>query len=209
MSRRDVTGIILAGGASARFGSDKLAAPVGGRPLLEHALEAVAAVAHDLVLVLGPASNVPVLPPGLRERVSILRDAAEHAGPLAGLAGALEGIVDRDATRADTLALVVGGDMPSMEPAVLRLLVDELATAPSLLAMTLGSPEPAPLPMAIRLQARAAAGHLLNGTGRRSLLALLESIPSGTVAEAAWRLLDPAGRTLRDVDTPADLQGDD
>ena len=50
MSRRDVTGIILAGGASARFGSDKLAAPVGGRPLLQHALEAVAAVAHDLVL---------------------------------------------------------------------------------------------------------------------------------------------------------------
>jgi len=209
MSRRDVTGIILAGGASVRFGSDKLAASVDGRPLLEHALEAVAAVAHDLVLVLGPASNVPVLPAELRERVAIVRDAAEHAGPLAGLAGALDGIVDRDARRAATLGLVVGGDMPSMEPAVLRLLVDELAAAPSLLAMTLASPEPAPLPMAVRLQARAAAAHLLTGTGRRSLLALLGSIQSGTVAQTAWRLLDPAGRTLRDVDTPADLQGDE
>ena len=40
-----VSAIVLAGGASTRFGRDKLAEPVDGRPLLHHAAEAVAAVA--------------------------------------------------------------------------------------------------------------------------------------------------------------------
>ena len=40
-----VSGIVLAGGRSSRFGSDKLRAEIAGRSLLELAIDAVAAVA--------------------------------------------------------------------------------------------------------------------------------------------------------------------
>ena len=51
--------IVLAGGASSRFGSDKLAAPLDGRPLLHHALDAVAAVADHVIVVVGPGQAGP------------------------------------------------------------------------------------------------------------------------------------------------------
>ena len=44
-----VSGIVLAGGRSARFGRDKLAESIDGRPLLHLAAEAVATVATDVI----------------------------------------------------------------------------------------------------------------------------------------------------------------
>ena len=49
-----VTGIVLAGGRSTRFGGDKLAAEIGGRPLLHLAIEAVAGVVDEVVVVVAP-----------------------------------------------------------------------------------------------------------------------------------------------------------
>ena len=48
-------GLVLAAGGSSRFGSPKQLAEVDGRPLLQHAVEAVAAVeaVDDVVVVLG------------------------------------------------------------------------------------------------------------------------------------------------------------
>ena len=47
---------------------------------------------------------------------------------------------------------------------------------------------------------------ILASGGRRSLQALLEAVPSATLPGDRWRPLDPLGATLRDIDTPADLQ---
>ena len=41
MTEPTVTGLVLAGGRSSRFGRDKLAEPIDGRPLLWHAIDAV------------------------------------------------------------------------------------------------------------------------------------------------------------------------
>jgi hypothetical protein len=32
-------------------------------------------------------------------------------------------------------------------------------------------------------------------------------VPASAVPSAAWRAIDPEGRTLRDIDTPGDLSG--
>ena len=204
----DVVAIVLAGGASSRFGSDKLAAQLDGRPLLHHALEAVAAVADRIVVVIAPEAPSPSVPEALAARVVVARDAATHDGPLAGLATGLVADVTRGGDDARRIALVVGGDMPTLVPVVLRLMVDRLAADPSLAAMTLAASRPAPLPMAVRpAAARGAIEAILASGGRRSLLALLEAVPSAAVPGDDWRALDPAGATLRDVDTPTDLQG--
>jgi molybdopterin-guanine dinucleotide biosynthesis protein A len=49
------------------------------------------------------------------------------------------------------------------------------------------------------------AARALLDADRRSLRALLDTVPSRAVPSAEWRAVDPEGRTLRDVDTPADL----
>lgn len=219
MTRPAMVGIVLAGGASSRFGSDKLAVTLDGRPLLQHALEAVAEVAGRIVIVIAPEAPAPSVPESLAGRVVIARDAAAYGGPLAGLAAGLAAIdtaVGEEAPhitgardgRDLPLVLVVGGDMPSLLPAVLRLLAEALAADPSLAAMTLDASRPAPLPMVLRPEAaRTAVDAILASGGRRSLLALLETVRSATLPAAAWRALDPTGATLRDVDALTDLPG--
>lgn len=209
MSRAMVAGIVLAGGASSRFGSDKLAAELDGRPLLHHALEALATLADPVILVLAPDAPVPPLPDGAEDRIIVARDATAFGGPLAGLSAGLQVVEGLESHNGGPgLVLVAGGDMPSLSPLVLRILAAALSSDASLVAMTLGAsgPKPAPLPMAIRPEpADQAITAILASGGRRSLLALLDAVPSGTVPESAWRSLDPDGATLRDVDTRDDL----
>ena len=200
MSARDTTAaIVLAGGASSRFGADKLAAELDGRPLLHHALEAADEVAAMIVLVLAPDAIEPGLPP-LRARVLVAHDIATHQGPLAGLAAGLAAL-EPEAER----AILVGGDMPSLVPAVLALLLAALDSDPALGAATLEAEPTASLPMAVRpALVGPAAGDIL-AEGRRALRAVLLGVPSAVIPTAEWRALDPDGRTLRDVDTRRDL----
>jgi len=200
--------IVLAGGASSRFGDDKLAAVLDGRPLLEHALLAVAEVADPIVVVRSSDTAARGLPRGLAARMIVARDATPYGGPLAGLATGLRALADTGATDdAGGPALVVGGDMPRLVPAVLQLLVATLSADPARRACALEADPPATLPLAVRPGAALEAAYQLLAGDRRSLVALLERLGATTIPGRAWRPLDPDGRTLVDVDTPADLAG--
>jgi len=200
VSARDRTAaIVLAGGASSRFGEDKLAADLGGRPLLHHALEAADTVAATVVVVLAPGAAIPELSV-LRAHLLVTHDLATHQGPLAGLAAGLAALqpgVER--------AVLVGGDMPSLVPAVLALLLDALDVDPALGAVTLEAEPTASLPMAVRPALVGPAAAEILSEGRRALRAVLLRVPAAIVSADAWRALDPDGQTLRDVDTRRDL----
>ena len=103
--------IVLAGGRSSRFGRDKLAEPVDGRPLLDHAIDAARRVTTEVLVVVAPGS-APAVPAG----VQVVHDAQAYEGPLAGVAAGLA------ATDAD-IVVVVAGDMPAIVPGVLERLV--------------------------------------------------------------------------------------
>lgn len=189
--------IVLAGGRSSRFGRDKLAELVDGRPLLDHAIAAVRVVATDIVVVAAPAANVPV-PAGVR----VAHDPVAFEGPLAGLAAglaALDPAVDR--------VLVVAGDMPTLVPAVLRRMLDSVVAgrAAALLGVERDTP---PLPMALDRRRAAAATRRLVEAGETRLRALPTALDAEVVPESIWRYDDPVGATFRDVDTPADLPRD-
>jgi molybdopterin-guanine dinucleotide biosynthesis protein A len=195
----DVTGIVLAGGRSTRFGADKLAIDIDGRSVLDRAVGAVASVAAD-VMVVGPVG--PVGPVGSRPGVRIVDDPDPFGGPLQALAGAL-------AQAATEIAIVVAGDMPSLERLVLELLVEQLRSQPALDAVVLADPgDPArrqPVPLAIRAEpARAAAAEGLEA-GDRSLVRLLGRLATAELPADRWLPLDPEARTLIDIDVPADL----
>lgn len=201
--------IILAGGRSSRFGADKLAARLDGIPILEHALRAVAQVADPVVVVVSPDAPSPSVPADIRAEVVPARDLVANQGPLAGLAGGLAALGSWAASdgegSAPDVVLLVAGDMPTLVPGVLGLLAGALAADPSLGAVSLETEPPSPLPAAIRASLTGPVATALLADDRRSLRRLLESVPSSIVPSAAWRSIDPEGRTLRDIDTPEDL----
>lgn len=193
-----VSGIVLAGGRSSRFGRDKLAAEIDGTTLLERAMTAVAAVASEVIVVTAPDDD-RALPatavPGRR-----VVDPEAFGGPLVGLRTGLE-------VAREPIVVVVAGDMPTIVPDVLAVLVRALVASPGVALTALTSRGAlVPLPAAARTGAASDAVARLIGDGERRLRSVFEWLPTRLVVEAAWRPLDPEGRTLRDVDVPADLR---
>jgi molybdopterin-guanine dinucleotide biosynthesis protein A len=197
-----ITGIVLAGGRSTRFGADKLAVEIGDRPLLHLAIEAVAGVVDEVVVVVGAEMPSPLLPAGLRVSIVVARDAATGQGPLAGLAAGL-------AVASHPLALLVGGDQPALQPALLRELLRRLDNGADDAALdVVGLEEDGqlrPLPAALRVATVRSAADVALASGPRSLMGLFGRLQVETLTPAEWGALDPAGDSLRDVDTRDDL----
>lgn len=191
------SGIVLAGGRSTRFGSDKLAATVAGVPLVGRAVDALAAVTDGVIVVLPPGAERDDLPDG----VTVAHDLQEGQGPLAGLHMGLLAAVRTDQV------VVAGGDMPELQPSVLRLLLDTLDDASVDAAALADGGRARPLPIALRTWPAADAVHTLLHAGRRRLRDALDSLRTAVIDESTWTALDPGRLTLRDIDEPGDLLG--
>jgi len=193
------TAVVLAGGASRRMGTDKRLVDVDGSPMLQRVIDALVD-GTEILVVTDPARPLP------RDRFTDPRirhvaDIRPGEGPLAGLEAGLT------AARADTV-LVVAADMPWLEPAILRLLVARLAAAPGTdLACLVTDRGPQPVPMACRRAPTLARVTRLLDSGERRLRAILDHHAVTMIEELDWRPADRSGRSLRDVDTPADLVG--
>jgi molybdopterin-guanine dinucleotide biosynthesis protein A len=188
----DVSAIVLAGGRSTRFGRDKLAEPFDDGTVLTRTILAVGAVASDVVVVAGADSTLE-LPAGVR----LARDHEPDGGPLVGVLAGLE-------AAAYERVVIVGGDMPWLLPAVLEMLVG--AVGPGATAVALESDgRRQQLPIAVRRDPALETVRALTVSGQRRIGALLDGLDVTTIDEATWRVLDPDGATLRDIDTLEDL----
>lgn len=197
------SGLILAGGRSSRFGRNKLAEPLGGRPLLAHAVAAVGSVAREVIVLLPPVGEPPALPRSIgadRVPVRIVRDPESFGGPLVALLAGLE-------RGREPFALLAAGDMPGLAGSVLAALLRALDASPEVdAAVLLFRGRRQPLPAALRVGAATAATRRLLGEGERSIHALLRNLRTRELAEGEWRSLDPTAATLRDIDLPGDLE---
>jgi molybdopterin-guanine dinucleotide biosynthesis protein A len=194
MNGRRVSAIVLAGGRSSRFGRDKLAEPVGGRTLLEHAVEAVRSSVHEVIVVVAPDAT-----PAIPSDVHVARDPAPFEGPLAGLMAGL-------GEAREGIALVTAGDMPELQAPVVEALLRALDVRGVEAAVLEDAGLPRPLPMAVARDPAMRETQRLLGTGERRLRALVDALATTVIDEATWRALDPDGRSLRDIDTPDDLR---
>jgi molybdenum cofactor guanylyltransferase len=188
---------VLAGGRSARFGvADKLAASYAGIPLLHHPVLRLAEVTGDVVVVLAPGAPEPSVPPGAPARY--VRDPREGEGPLAGVVAGL-GAVDR------ALAIIAGGDMPTLSTVVLLEML-RVAAESSVEAVALQDGDRTrPLPVVVRSARARDVGHTLLHEGERSLHGWLQGMRVAVIDEATWTALDPDRETLKDVDEPDDI----
>ncbi|HSL11693.1 MAG TPA: molybdenum cofactor guanylyltransferase [Actinomycetota bacterium] len=191
-----VAAIVLAGGRSERFGrDDKLLVRIDGSTLLERAVAAVSHVARDVVVVLPPGAPAVDVPAPARAA----HDPIEGEGPLAGVHAGLLEVVRSD------VAVVVGGDMPRLQPPVLRSMIDVLAD-PAVELVALDDGEGArPLPIVVRTGPAVDAARTLLEGGSRRLRDLVASLRAHVIEAPIWTGLDPQRLTLRDVDVPGDL----
>lgn len=114
MARR-VTAVILAGGESARYGSDKAFALWEGKPFLACVASALRPVA-DGFIVLAPARASPVPYAKLVPGATVVADRDEGAGPVVALRGAISLV------RTPTL-VVAPCDAPGLPTGLVRRLV--------------------------------------------------------------------------------------
>lgn len=195
MTARRVTAIVLAGGRSSRFGRDKLAEPIGGRTLLEHAIDAVRPWATDILVVAAPDAS-----PAVGKDVRVVHDPSPFEGPLVGLAAGL------DQAR-EGLVLLAAGDVAELVPEVVELLLAALDEPGRDVAVLADGDRPAPFPMAMRRDAAREAAARVIASGDRRLFSLVDALVATVIEERTWRAADPEGRSTRDIDTPADLPG--
>ncbi len=103
---------VLAGGLSRRFGEDKLLYPIGGKPVIEHTLDALRGICERLCLVTKHRERFSFL-----KGVEILEDMLEKQFALAGIYTALKNLKGEK-------ALIVAGDMPIIRKRVLKALLE-------------------------------------------------------------------------------------
>jgi molybdopterin-guanine dinucleotide biosynthesis protein A len=121
--------VVLAGGAARRFGGDKMRRAHGGRPLLQHAIEALWRALDEVVVVAKATTSLPPFD------VPLWLEPDEPRHPLAGVAFALEHAAGRS-------VLVLAGDMPTVPAALLRRLAGDRGDAPAVVPRHAGGPEP-------------------------------------------------------------------
>lgn len=103
-------GIVLAGGRSRRFGSDKALAPIGRMTMIEKSLTLVKELGLEPIVVTHESADYSFL------KCSVLRDLIPNQGPMGGLYTAMSSFKD-------VSLLVLTCDMPFLTPSILRTLI--------------------------------------------------------------------------------------
>ncbi|MEO8571826.1 MAG: NTP transferase domain-containing protein [Chloroflexota bacterium] len=189
MAERTI-GLVLAAGAGSRFGGEKLLAPIGGRPILQHVLDALAAAGVDeVVVVLGvDAAAVEAAITWRGERRVI------NPEPARGLASSLQAGFEAIGPTSDPV-LVALGDQPLISVEVIRSLLEAPAMPGHPVVVPAYADEHGRNPVLLR---PAAFSLVAEAAGDRGLGPLLAAHPE---------LIDeiPVPGANPDVDTPADL----
>jgi molybdenum cofactor guanylyltransferase len=188
-SSSTVSGIILAGGQSRRMGRDKALIDFQGQPIIIHVINTLRALTNDIVIV----SNRSELYEPLGARV--VADYDPPCGPLGGIAAGLKA-VDSE------LAIVVACDMPFLNVALLRWLIDQAACYDAVVPQTGAEYEPLHA-----IYRRTCHNPIVRriAQGDRRVISFFADVRLRAIEEAAWRVIDPTGRSLVNLNTPGDL----
>jgi molybdopterin-guanine dinucleotide biosynthesis protein A len=180
VAHRGLTGILLLGGASRRFGSAKALARLDGETLAERAWR-VLKEACDEALAVGKAAD------GLPLPFPVLDDGSELRAPIVGVIAGLR-------AAAHDVAVVLPVDCPLMTSAAVRALGEAVAV-----------PQTGPLPgayaksMLPELESRLSAGELSLRGVNRAVLELDERLLADVDTPDELRELERARAARRDA----------
>ncbi len=111
MDSEHITGIILAGGKSTRFGEDKALYRYNGKPMVEYAIDVLATICEDILLITNKSDDYFKF-----AKIKFVHDIYLGCGPLGGIhAGLIESKNEDN--------LIVSCDMPEINSGLLRNLL--------------------------------------------------------------------------------------
>ena len=187
-----ISGIVLAAGSGRRFGGTKQIVLYRGRPLAQHAIDALASAGLDEIVVVSGHDAADVesalrLPPHGR----FVRNPDHAAGQASSLAAGLHDLASESEG-----AIVLLADQPGVTDAEVRSLIDAFERTRSRIVRI--TYEDGPGPALLSREVFGEAGHLHGDVGARALMA---SHPDW-VEEVRVPFRAPA-----DIDRPEDLPG--
>ena len=191
-ARAPAAGVVLCGGRSTRMGSPKALLAFGGETMLQRIVRLLDTVVAPIVVVAAPGQPLP----GLPAAVMVARDEREGRGPLEGLRAGLQALPD-----AVDAAYVTSCDVPLLVPGFVRRMV-ELAAGHDVAVLETGG-FAHPLAAVYRRRTLPHVEALLAADRLRPVF-LFEAARTRRVAPREVADVDPALRTLRNVNSPED-----
>jgi molybdopterin-guanine dinucleotide biosynthesis protein A len=205
-----ITGYVLAGGASTRFGKDKALAEFSGKPMLVRMIELMQS-ATKLVKIVGPLEKYADF------RMDMVKDRWPGEGPLGGIITALLDAANLRArpelghesrlTRQESLGwcLIVSCDMPFLTREWLLYLSERAAksNAQAVLPVSVHGAEPL---CACYREDAAGALRAAFDRGVRKIIDALEEVKTEVLDEADWKRFDNRGRLFWNMNTAADFE---
>ncbi|MXZ88452.1 MAG: molybdenum cofactor guanylyltransferase [Dehalococcoidia bacterium] len=189
-----VTGIIVAGGLSRRFGSDKASASLRGRPLLQWVRDALAPVVDEMVVVTAAGQTLPPMHPAMP--VTVVEDREPERGPLAGLAAGF-------AVAASPVCFAASCDAPLLRATVVERVTGALGNHDAVLPEVGGFQQP--LAAAYRREPCLAAAEASLAAGGNKVIEAFAELDVLALAEDRLARVDPDLRSFRNANTPDEL----
>jgi molybdenum cofactor cytidylyltransferase len=186
-----ISGVVLAAGTGSRFGGTKQLVVVDGKPLAQHAIDALASAGvEEIVVVTGHDAVAVASALTLPGHARIVWNKTYRDGQASSLAAAIH-VLDDDSEA----AMILMADQPGITADVIRSLISRFRATRTQVVRAMY--EDGPGPSLLSREIYAEAGHLHGDVGARVLIA---SHPEW-VEEVA---VD--GPAPRDIDLPSDLE---
>ena len=112
VDKKDITGIILAGGKSSRMGTDKGFLMLNEKPFIQYSIDALKPLVSEIIIV---SDNPDYDTFGFKR----INDTVKNAGPVAGICSGLE-------ASSTELNLILSCDIPLINSELLQKLVDSI-----------------------------------------------------------------------------------
>jgi molybdenum cofactor cytidylyltransferase len=187
-----ISGVVLAAGTGSRFGGTKQIVIVDGRPLAQHAVDAlVEAGVGEIVVVTGHDAVAVASALTLPGNARIVWNKAYRDGQATSLAAAIHALDDDSEA-----AVILMADQPGVTPEVIGSLVSRFHATRKQVVRALYADGPGPSLLSREIYAE--AGHLHGDVGARILIASHPEWVEDVAIE---------GPAPHDVDVPEDLGG--
>ncbi|MEN8257243.1 MAG: molybdenum cofactor guanylyltransferase [Thermodesulfobacteriota bacterium] len=186
----DTAGVLLAGGKSSRFGSNKALAALQDKPLISHAAELLDCLFEETLLVTNSPADYAFL------GWPMTGDIFPGAGPLAGIHAALKKV-------ASPQIFVVGCDMPLVQENLVRLLCTNAGEWDAVVPQLSNGLEP--LCAVYRKTCLPIIDRNLE-MGNRKLHALFDQVRTRKINEDALREVDAKLISFENINRSTDLE---
>jgi molybdenum cofactor guanylyltransferase len=191
-----ILGYVQAGGASARFGTDKALAELGGKTMLAQTTELVASVCGE-VFIVAAEGKYPGAPAPLRA------DRWPGQGPLGGILTALQSSAQRSAE--SIWNLIVSCDMPFLTRDWLEFLCQRAERSAAQVAVAESANGLEPLCACWKTTSMPSVQAAFD-SGVRKVTDAMKRLPMEVLDVSVWKRFDTKGRLFWNMNTPADYE---